>query len=220
MLQNYKKNLKNSKQKIIELSNDIYEAFKLSFEGFKSANIDRSNEAKKIVKNVYNQANKIDNEIIKTLALFSPEAKDLRVLIAYLKITNELLRVSEYIKTHTKTIKIQIINELDIDSFKQNIISFHQSTLKSLKAAVDSLNADEDSIENIFKEVNIQESKCDDIFSILEKNILSQISLNPKFTGEYIRFLNSLRKLERISDRSVSIVRLNYFAQKGGKIKF
>ncbi len=219
MLQNYKKNLEKSKEKIINLAGDIYDAFKLSFDGFETLDATKSNDAKKMLKDINNRANKIDNEIIKTLALFSPEASDLRVLISYLKITNELSRIGDYVRTHTKTIKVQIANELDISVLKQNATAFHQSTLKSLQATIESLDANEDSIDMIYRKVNVEESKCDDIFSILEKNILEQICSLPEHAGEYIMFLNSLRKLERISDRSVTIVKLNYFALKGGKIR-
>ena len=34
-----------------------------------------------------------------------------------------------------------------------------------------------------------------------------------------VEFIKTMRKLERISDRSVNIVKLAYFAQKGGKLK-
>ncbi len=219
MLKNYEKDLEKSKKKIISLSEDIYSALELSYEGFKDADIEKLSSAKSLLKESHDRANKIDNEIIKTLALFSPEASDLRVLIAYLKITNELSRISDYVKTHTKAIKIQIVNELHLDILRQDSFLFHQSTLKSFRAAIDSLSANEDSVDMIFRAVNVEESKCDDIFSILEKSILEQICVLPEQAGEYIVFLNSLRKLERVSDRSVNIVKLNYFAQKGGKIK-
>ncbi len=219
MLENYKKNLDKTKEKLIDLTYDILNSFQLTSEGFEDLDISRLNKAKKMLKNIHDRSNKIDNEIIKTLALFSPEASDLRILIAYLKITNELSRIGDYIKTHIKAIKIQIINELNIDSLKQNATLFHKSTKHSLETVIESLDANEDSIDSIFRKVNVQESKCDDIFSILEKDILEHICLDPNFASEYVRFLNSLRKLERISDRSVTIVRLNYFAKKGGKIK-
>ncbi|MCH9814716.1 MAG: hypothetical protein K0U47_12330 [Epsilonproteobacteria bacterium] len=220
MLQNYKEIMDRSKSQVTVLAEDVYTAFERSCEAFANDDIEKATEAKKMMKDAHNQSNKIDNEIIKTLALFSPEAKDLRVLIAYLKITNELTRISDYIRGHAKHIKMQISGEVDLTLLKNNAISFHESTKKSLRAAVDSIHStDIERLEHIHRVVNVEESKCDDIFSILEKSLLEQICVLPEQASDFIRFLDSMRKLERISDRSVDIVKLSFYAQKGGKIK-
>ncbi len=220
MLGNYKKILEKSRARVQELALDVLKASEDVFEAFKNGDIEKANAAKELLKDTHNRNNKIDNEIIKTLALFSPEAKDLRVVIAYLKITSELTRIADYIRSYAKSYKMQVSGEFDLDDLKQDTISFQQSTLKSLKAAVESIKVESvDALETLYRKVNVEESKCDDILSILEKNTLGQICINPENAGDYVMFLQSMRKLERVSDRSVTIVKLAYFAQKGGKLK-
>lgn len=220
MLQNYKEIMDKSRGLVTDLAEDVYSGFDLSCQAFKESDIEKAAEAKKLMKEKHALNNKIDNEIIKTLALFSPEATDLRILVSFLKIANELTRISDYVKSHAKSVKMQISSDVDFSELQNNAISFHESTLKSLRCAVDSIYTDDiDKLEGLYRIVNVEESKCDDIFSILEKSLLEQICLLPEQASDFIRFLDSMRKLERISDRSVDIVKLSVFAQKGGKIK-
>ncbi len=220
MLENYKKILEKSRTRVQELADDVLKASEIAFEAFKEEDIEKATYAKEMLKDTHNINSKIDNEIIKTLALFSPEAKDLRVVIAYLKIASELTRIADYIKSYTKSYKMQVSGEFDLDDLKQDTISFQKSTVKSLQAAVKSIKLESvDGLEALYAKVNVEESKCDDILSILEKDALGQICKSPENARDFVMFLKSMRKLERVSDRSVNIVKLAYFAQKGGKLK-
>ncbi len=220
MLENYEKILKKSQNRVLELATDVLTAYQLAFEAFKEADMEKATKSRDLLKNAHDRNSKIDNEIIKTLALFSPEAKDLRVVIAYLKITSELTRISDYIRSFAKQTKMQISGEILLENLRDDTISFQNGTLKSLKAAVESISAQSvDALESLYRRVNVEESKCDDILSILEKNVIQQICVTPEEAGELVVFIQNMRKLERISDRSVNIVKLAYFAQKGGKLK-
>ena len=220
MLQNYKEILDKSRNRVLELGDDVLKSYDIAIDAFTKSDIQKANEARKMLKNAHEKGNKIDNEIIKTLALFSPEAKDLRVVIAHLKITSELTRISDYIRSYAKNVKIQISGEFELEGLRDDTISFLNSSKKSLEAAIGSIKSDsEDELEKLYHKVNVEESKCDDIHSILEKNVVQQICVMPESAGDFILFLKYLRKIERISDRSVDIVKLSYFAQKGGKLK-
>ena len=220
MLQNYKEILKKSRNRVLDLANDVLKAYGMSIEAFETSDIEKAAQARALLKDAHDRNSKIDNEIIKTLALFSPEARDLRVVIAHLKIASELTRISDYVRTYAKNVKMSISGDFEIEGLKEDNISFNQSTYKSLKAAVDAIEAEsEESLENIYRQVNVEVSKCDDIYSILEQNIVQQICITPESARDFIYFHKSMRKVERISDRSVNIVKLAYFAQKGGKLK-
>jgi phosphate transport system protein len=220
MLTNYKEILEKSQRRVLELATDVLKAYNLAVEAFVEEKLEKANEARALLKDSHNRNSKIDNEIIKTLALFSPEARDLRVVIAYLKIASELTRISDYVRSFAKKVKMQISGEVELSTLRDDMNSFLESTRKSLQAAVESIEAEsEDKLENLYRKVNVEESKCDDIISILEKNILQQICVNPEDAEDMVAFIKSIRKLERISDRSVNIVKLTYFAHKGGKLK-
>ena len=220
MLENYKQILKKSRTRVLALANDVLTAYGMSIEAFENSDIEKASEARALLKDAHDRNNKIDNEIIKTLALFSPEARDLRVVIAHLKIASELTRISDYVRNYAKNVKMGISGDFELEGLKEDTLSFNQSTYKSLEAAVDAVEEEsEDVLENIYRIVNVEVSKCDDIYSILEQNIVQQICITPESARDFIYFHKSMRKVERISDRSVNIVKLAYFAQKGGKLK-
>jgi len=220
MLENYKSILEKSRARVLELATDVLTAYKLNMEAFAENDIEKASQARSLLKNAHDRNNKIDNEIIKTLALFSPEAKDLRVVVSYLKIASELTRISDYVRTYAKNVKMGISGDFELDSLKDDTVSLNKSTYKSLEAAVNAIKAEgEDALENIYRTVNVEVSKCDDIYSILEQNIIQEICLTPESARDFITFHKTMRKVERISDRSINIVKLAYFAQKGGKLK-
>ena len=53
---------------------------------------------------------------------------------------------------------------------------------------------------------------------MIEKNILKLITQKLDLSKEYFDILSSLRRLEKIADRAVSIAKLFQFAQIGGDI--
>ncbi len=220
MLENYKEILEKSRKRVLELADDVLKSYTLTVQGCQEQDITKASEAKNMLKDAHERNSKIDNEIIKTLALFSPEARDLRVVIAHLKIASELTRIADYVRSYAKKVKMQISGEVELSPLRDDMNSFLESTRKSFEAAIASIQADsEDKLENLYRKVNVEESKCDDIISILEKNIIQQICINPEAAEDMVEFIKTMRKLERISDRSVNIVKLAYFAHKGGKLK-
>ena len=92
MLANYEEKLNEIKNEIIKVGEGLLKSNQLIVEGLTDCNEEHFVDAKSHVKNVSNIFKEIDNNIITTLALHSPEAKDLRRMVSYLKITNELLR--------------------------------------------------------------------------------------------------------------------------------
>ena len=52
----------------------------------------------------------------------------------------------------------------------------------------------------------------------MEKELLNLIIDANELAVEYVRVLGTLRKLERIGDRTVNIASLMLYAQKGGEL--
>jgi phosphate transport system protein len=71
---------------------------------------------------------------------------------------------------------------------------------------------------DLYRKVFIEESINDDLFSIIEKDMLALIMTNSEHSMEYINVLGTLKNLERIADRGVSIASLLVYAQKGGEL--
>lgn len=80
------------------LLENIVVANQLSLDAYICNNQDGFKEAQDKLVNIAAQGDMIDNEIIKTFALFGPEARELRSLVAYLKMTNEIISIGAGVK--------------------------------------------------------------------------------------------------------------------------
>jgi len=219
MLPRFENKLNEIQHMMSTLIEHIITANKMTLEAYKSHDNPAFDKVSAELKSIGSQANTIDNEIVKTFALFGPEAEELRMLISYLKMTNEFVRIGEGTKKYARRMREHCEGECDLTSLDSVIIPLHKSSLDALTYIAqyfkDKENCD---VEEIYRKVMVEESKNDDLFAILEKEILTSIMSSGPLSVEYVRVLGTLRKLERSCDRSVNIANLLMFAKQGGNI--
>ena len=219
MLKPYAAKLENIKSQITQISVDVIEAIEISLRALEDKKIDELKNIEITEKKLQQKSNEIDNMILTTLALYSPEAKDLRQLVSYLKITNELVRTGSNAKNFAKTFKKSYSEDLNTSMILEYAIPLLKSALLSLQTSISMIDeVNEQHIEERYHRVIVEESKTDDLYLMIEKNILKLISKNLDLSKEYFDILSSLRRLEKIADRAVSIANLLHFAQVGGDI--
>ncbi len=217
MLPKYKEALDKLIEDAYKLANSAKEGFEIVVEVLESKDLERLKEAKALVKGSSKKESKIDMKAIETLALYAPEATDLRKVATIIKMSSEFSRICDYVKAQANTLMQEIINEEPIDDSTR--VAFYKSTLKALSLSVELIKADDSALHDLIREISIEESKCDDFVSILEKSIISTMCENKEDMEFIVKRLNSVRKLERISDRCVNIAKLMKFAIEGGKLK-
>ena len=204
---------------ITSLLESIVSANQISLDAFNTGNLDAYKTVQEKLNNIEAQGDMIDNEIIKTFALFGPEAKELRSLVAYLKMNNELISIGSGIRKYSRRMKECVSPVKALESLKPTISQLHKSTVKALELILECFkNFDDCNIDDDYRKIMIEESKNDDIFSILEKEIMSLIIDERELSPEYVKLLGTIRKLERSCDRSVNIANLMMYAKKGGDI--
>ena len=219
MLKPYETKLQNIKNEISKIGVDVVESLELSLRALEDKKIDDLRNVQITEKKLLLRSNEIDNIIVTTLALYSPEAKDLRQLVSYLKITNELVRTGSNAKDFAKMFKKSYSDDLNTSMILEYAVPLLKSALLSLQTSIsilDETNAKH--IEERYHRVVVEESKTDDLYLMIEKNILKLISKNLDLSREYFDILSALRRLEKIADRAVSIANLLQFAQAGGDI--
>ncbi len=205
---------------ISNLLENIVVANQISLKAFESHDEKDFKEVQEKLNNIAVQGDIIDNEIIKTFALFGPEAKELRTLVAYLKMTNEIVRIGEGVKKYTRRMKQHTSSEVDLSPLSSTILQLHKSTVKALEYILTCFQDLEGcNIEEYYRKVMVEESKNDDMFAILEKEIMTLIIEERELSPEYVKVLGTLRKLERSCDRSVNIANLMLYAKEGGEIR-
>ena len=219
MLKPYEIKLQNIKNEISKIGIDVVNSLEISLRALEDKKIDDLKNVELTEKKLLLRSNEIDNIIVTTLALYSPEAKDLRQLVSYLKITNELVRTGSNAKDFAKMFKKSYSDDLNTSMILEYAIPLLRSALLSLQTSIsilDETNAKH--IEEKYHRVVVEESKTDDLYLMIEKNILKLITKNLDLSKEYFDILSALRRLEKIADRAVSIANLLQFAQAGGDI--
>ena len=219
MLKPYEEKLKLIKSEVEKLGLDIVEALEVCLKALNERKIENLKNVEVSEKKFLVKSNEIDNLIITTLALYTPEARDLRRMVAFLKITNEMIRTAANTKDFAKMFRRSYSEELNTNTILEYTIPLLKSALLSTKTAISIIDEQEYSkVEEKYQRVIVEESKTDDLYLMIEKNILKLITQKLDLSKEYFDLLSSLRRLEKIADRSVSIASLLQFAKLGGDI--
>ena len=219
MLKPYEEKLKLIKSEVEKLGLDIVEALEVCLKALNERKIENLKNVEVSEKKFLIKSNEIDNLIITTLALYTPEARDLRRMVAFLKITNEMVRTAANTKDFAKMFRRSYSEDLNTNTILEYTIPLLKSALLSTKTAISIIDEQEHSkVEEKYQRVIVEESKTDDLYLMIEKNILKLITKKLDLSKEYFDILSSLRRLEKIADRAVSIARLLQFAQVGGDI--
>lgn len=219
MLKPYEEKLKLIKSEVEKLGLDIVEALEVCLKALNERKIENLKNVEVSEKKFLIKSNEIDNLIITTLALYTPEARDLRRMVAFLKITNEIVRTAANTKDFAKMFRRSYSEDLNTNTILEYTIPLLKSALLSTKTAISIIDEQEHSkVEEKYQRVIVEESKTDDLYLMIEKNILKLITQKLDLSKEYFDLLSSLRRLEKIADRSVSIASLLQFAKLGGDI--
>ena len=219
MLKPYEEKLKLIKSEVEKLGLDIVEALEVCLKALNERKIENLKNVEVSEKKFLIKSNEIDNLIITTLALYTPEARDLRRMVAFLKITNEMIRTAANTKDFAKMFRRSYSEDLNTNTILEYTIPLLKSALLSTKTAISIIDEQEHSkVEEKYQRVIVEESKTDDLYLMIEKNILKLITQKLDLSKEYFDLLSSLRRLEKIADRSVSIASLLQFAKLGGDI--
>ena len=163
----------------------------------------------------------IDNQIISVCALYSPEAKDLRRLVAFLKVTNEFERIENSCRSFVRDLPAVLTRdrEMDQDSILEYVIPLQKTCVKSVENAIALLSeTDKDMVNKLYKTVALEEDKNDELYQIIEKSLLKEVNNNIELSREYQGVMSALRRLEKIADRALSIAVLMHYATVGGSI--
>ncbi len=219
MLGTYKEALREVKHGIRELLENLLKANETIYDGISTCNQEGFKDAKINLKNTTAKTVAIDNNIIKLLALYTPEATDLREVVAFLKITNEILRAATSTRSLIKGL-MGACEDIDNDMIKDFALPLQLSTVKAIKLVKDMLDIDyTDELRDSFNETLIEENKTDDLYELLERSVLDNPVNSVEDFEKIHKILRAFRKSEKIADRSVSMANLLLYIKIGGTMQ-
>jgi len=218
MLKTELQKLKNIRATMYNLVATVLDKNQLILHALEANDIEVLLELKKSYqKSLEKEASKVDDEIINILALYHPEGKDLREMVSFLKISNEIVRAYSNTRSFTRKFCRNFTDDLEQDIILEYITPLQKSAVDALTITLEMINlVDKELVTECFRQVLIEESKADDLYKMVEKNILKLT--NQDLSKEYQDILSAVRRIEKISDRALSIAHLLIYAKLGGEI--
>jgi len=211
----FEENLNIIKTRVRDIGDGLVKSNELLLDAIQTCDEEKFNEAKSHIKNITSKTDEIDNNIIKVLALYTPEASDLRKVVAYMKITNELSRACSNTRSFIRGFT-DVCTDVDVATINEYAVPMQTSTVNAIKVSISMLDLDdEDEIREVYNDVLIEESKTDDLYEMVERNLLVQADVANSFE-KYHKMLRALRKSGKIASRAISIANLLVYAKVGG----
>lgn len=203
-------------KQLISLSANVEDSVKHSIEALQENN-------PQMAKAVYDGDQEIDKrelvieeECLKIFALYQPVARDLRYLVAILKINNDLERIGD-LANHIAYHVMQILAEpILIKPTRLDIIEIYQKVRNMFKKSLDLIvNLNIDTAYEILK----ADDEVDQMQRSFEKNLIEVIKNDPQDTEVYINYIDIARNLERIADHATNIAEDIIYLIKGDIIR-
>lgn len=166
--------------------------------------LDRSPEAAQAVFQQEHQVNAyeigIDNAVADMLALHQPVAKDLRFLLAAMKINNDLERIGD----HAVNIAESAVTYARRPSFSNpaDIPQMAQMTREMLRIALDGfIHGNPDQCRAVLR----SDDTIDDLNRKIAQDVMAVIKSNPDAVEQAFDLVRVSRNLERIGDLATNI---------------
>jgi phosphate transport system protein len=221
MLSKNEQKLAEVREKTAEILENLTISQKLALHALETCDAKSFEQVKVPLKTINKNVDEIDNLILTIFALYTPEASDLREMVAFLKITSSLQRIATNEKNYIKN--MGICNPETDEEMKRIIkesLSINRCTIKALEYTIEMIHETEDmdKIKDLSAKIAVEYSKTDDVYSMIEKDVLQMMHQDYKVNEEYINILKYIRKNLKIVDRLEDIVSRLLFARIGGKL--
>ena len=199
---------------LLTLTAVVEESVQLAIKALEDCNYDL---AKKVVDNdaqVNRMEVELEEECLKVLALHQPVANDLRIIVAILKINNDLERIAD----HAANISERAIAICEIGNGKNrlNIDEMAKKVLDMLEKSLDSLvNADLETARAVLD----LDDEVDTIHSQNYQAFKSHVRQDPESVDQLLNYLTVSRHLERIADLATNIAEDVIYLNEGEIIR-
>ena len=132
---------------------------------------------------------------------------------------NEIEKVFNHTRTFCKECSENLINSENDDFLSEYIEPLQKTLLQAIPDSFSILNCEHNKPElsdELYESVQLAESQTRDLYKILEKAMLKLMKKDIDLSQKYQNLLSSIRRLEKISGRCLSIALLFHYAKKGG----
>jgi phosphate transport system protein len=220
MLSKYQEARHEIRAEVLEVVQLLASTNEEALNALENAQANQLEELRKGLKVISKKTEKIDNDIVLLFARYTPEAKDLREMVSYLKITSAINRIKTNMNNYMKNMQSMLAEEdSNIIQFIKDSLSINRCTVNAFVKILEMFQTfdDNDKIKQLSVEIDVEYAKTDDIYAMLEKSVLQKMGETGR-AEEYFNLLKYIRKNLKIVDRIESIAQRIIFARMGGKL--
>jgi len=206
--------LEKLRNRIIKMCSLVEEQVELAFKSLLTGDTELANRVIEFEEKIDQLDIKIDKFCHELVALDQPVAKDLRFIMAIIKINNDLERIGDIalgIANKTESVKeiLPVVRKLKIDDFAN-------FSKKMIKEAIDSfINMDTSIAKIILKNVNETDKKHQETF----RNLVAEMTNDNSIVPSAADLVLVLRHISRLADHATNIAEEVIFLIEGKIIK-
>jgi phosphate transport system protein len=156
----------------------------------------------------------IENHCTAMIALFQPEAKDLRVILMSYKINNDLERLGDQAVNIAESAAALV--SVPVMEWVPELLQMRDRTVDMLKYSIIAFTNED---ELLSRQVCESDSEVDDYNRAITAHLIGLIKEKPQNIEEYLHILRISKNLERIADLSTNIAENTVYLAKGRVIK-
>ena len=188
------------KKHLLSLCAVVEDQVQMAIEAFLQRDEDLASEVERRDTDVDQREVEVEEECLKMLALYQPVATDLRLIVAVLKINNDLEQIGDLaVNIARKAAAVAAEPPLDIPFDIAGMWKKVQAMLR------DSLDALVNTNAQLAEAVYARDDEVDRMKHEMRMKIEEAARRQPELMGRLLKFLAVSRNLERIADYSVNI---------------
>ena len=200
MTMHFQREMNRLNQDLVSVGKRVEEQLTMAFNAFVQMDV---TTARKVIKGdaeVDNVEVEMEEECLKLLALYQPVANDLRLIVAVLKINNDLERIGDHAKNMAEIVQ-RMVEGAPL-KIPDNMVAIFEKTKLMLRKVL---------LAFVELDIKIAEAVLamdDEVDALCKSQLPLQIEMiqhEPDYAGQHLMLLSVCRQLERIGDHASNI---------------
>ena len=201
-------------KKLLEMASLVETMIAKSIKALREGNMILAQEVIRTDEQVNAMEIEIDNLCVKILALYQPEAKDLRTVTMIMKVNNDLERIGD----HASSISRMALFMADYPPIKP-LVDIPKMAEKAMEMLRESLDAFIRRNAQLAVEVCQKDDEVDNYEPRIVRELITFIMSDPSTLNLALRYIYVARHIERVADLATNIAENAYYIATGEVLK-
>ena len=201
-------------KKLLEMASLVETMIAKSIKALREGNMILAQEVIRTDEQVNAMEVEIDNLCVKILALYQPEAKDLRTVTMIMKVNNDLERIGD----HASSISRIALFMADYPPLKP-LVDIPKMAEKAMEMLRESLDAFIRRNAQLAVEVCRKDDEVDNYEPQIVRELITFIMSDPSTLNRALRYIYVARHIERVADLATNIAENAYYIATGEVLK-